>query len=128
EIVKKEIIKTFGKKLKEDIMAKNVTLYHNGYQLAKDKVFFRVEVPSHKRQGEQILIDGNSSMSMGLIDAGIKLYSGYPITPASSIMHSLAKNFPAYGGVVHQAEDEIAAIRTAIGSYYAGMPAVTATS
>jgi len=128
EMVQKEIIKTFGKKLKEDIMAKNIALYHNGYQLAKDKVFFRYEVQSHKRQGEQILIDGNTSMSMGLIDAGIKLYSGYPITPASSIMHTLAKNFPAYGGVVHQAEDEIAAIGTAIGSYYAGMPAVTATS
>ena len=128
EIVKNEIVKTFGKKLKEEIMAKNLTLYHNGYQLAKEKVFFRVEVQSHKREGQQILIDGNTSMSMGLIDAGIKLYSGYPITPASSIMHSLAKNFPAYGGMVHQAEDEIAAIGTAIGSYYAGQPAVTATS
>ena len=128
EIVKREIVKTFGKKLKEDIMARNITLYHNGYQLAKEKVFFRVEVQSHKRTGEQILIDGNTSMSMGIIDAGIKLFSGYPITPASSIMHSLAKNFPSYGGVVHQAEDEIAAIGTAVGSYYAGVPAVTATS
>jgi len=128
EMVQKEIIKTFGKKLKEDIMAKNITLYHNGYQLAKEKVFFRVEVQSHKRPGEQILIDGNTSMSMGIIDAGIKLYSGYPITPASSIMHNLAKNFPAYGGIVHQAEDEIAAIGTAVGSYYAGLPAVTCTS
>src|SRR3984885_199483 len=128
EMVQREIVKTFGKKLKEEIMAKNVTLYHNGYQLAKEKVFFRYEVQSHKREGEQILIDGNTSMSMGIIDAGIKLYSGYPITPASSIMHTLAKNFPAYGGVVHQAEDEIAAIGTAVGSYYAGQPAVTATS
>jgi 2-oxoglutarate ferredoxin oxidoreductase subunit alpha len=128
ELVQAEITRTFGKKLKEDIMAKNIALYHHGYQLAKDKVFFRVEVQSHKRPGEQILIDGNTSMSMGLIDAGIKLYSGYPITPASSIMHTLAKNFPAYGGIVHQAEDEIAAIGTAVGSYYAGMPAVTATS
>jgi 2-oxoglutarate ferredoxin oxidoreductase subunit alpha len=128
EIVKSEILKTFGQKLKEDIMAKNITLYHNGYQLAKEKVFFRVEVQNHKRQGEQILIDGNTSMSMGLIDAGIKLFSGYPITPASSIMHTLAKELPSYGGMVHQAEDEIAAIGTAIGSYYAGMPAVTATS
>jgi len=128
EIVQAEIVKTFGKKLKEEIMAKNVKLYHNGYQLAKEKVFFRYEVQTHKREGDQILIDGNTSLSMGIIDAGIKLYSGYPITPASSIMHNLAKNFPSYGGVVHQAEDEIAAIGTAVGSYYAGMPAITATS
>ncbi|MDE2027809.1 MAG: 2-oxoacid:acceptor oxidoreductase family protein [Candidatus Omnitrophica bacterium] len=128
EIVQKEIVKTFGKKLKEDIMAKNISLYHNGYQLAKEKVFFRVEVQSHPSPGEHILIDGNTSMSMGIIDAGFKLFSGYPITPASSIMHTLAKSFPSYGGMVHQAEDEIAAIGTAVGAYYAGMPALTATS
>ncbi len=51
EIVQKEIIKTFGEKLKEDILAKNIILYHNGYQLAKEKVFFRVDVQSHKRPG-----------------------------------------------------------------------------
>ncbi len=128
EIVQKEIEKTFGKKLKPEIMAKNITLYHNGYQLAKEKVFFRIQVESTPRQGEKILIDGNTALSLGIIDAGIKLFSGYPITPASSVMHTLAKQFPSYGGVVHQAEDEIAAIGTAIGSYYSGVPAITATS
>lgn len=128
EIVKKEIENTFGKKLKPEIFEKNIALYHNGYQLAKEKVLFRYHVESKPREGEKILIDGNSALSVGIIDAGIKLFSGYPITPASSVMHTLAKMFPAYGGVVHQAEDEIAAIGTAIGSYYAGVPAITATS
>ncbi len=128
DIVKREIQKTFGKKLKEDIYAKNIILFHNGYTLAKEKVFFTFQVDSTPRKGEKILIDGNTSLSMGIIDAGIKLFSGYPITPASSIMHTLAKVFPSYGGIVHQAEDEIAAIGTAIGSYYGGVPAVTCTS
>ena len=128
EIVKKEIVRTFGKKLREDVLEKNITLYHNGYELAKEKVFFRYEVKSTPREGEKILIDGNTALSMGIIDAGIKLFSGYPITPASSVMHTLAKSFPSYGGMVHQAEDEIAAIGTAIGSYYGGVPAITATS
>ncbi len=127
EFVLPEVRKSF-KKLKEDVLEKNITLFRNGYELAKEKVFFRFHIDSKPRQGEKILIDGNTSLSMGLIDAGIKLFSGYPITPASSIMHTLAKEFPAYGGIVHQAEDEIAAIGTAIGSYYAGVPAVTATS
>jgi 2-oxoglutarate ferredoxin oxidoreductase subunit alpha len=43
-------------------------------------------------------------------------------------MHTLAKVFPSYGGVVHQAEDEISAIGTAVGAYYGGVPSVTATS
>lgn len=127
EFVLPEVRKSF-KKLKDDVLAKNIQLFHNGYELAKQKVFFRFHVESKPREGEKILIDGNTSLSMGIIDAGIKLFSGYPITPASSIMHTLAKEFPSYGGMVHQAEDEIAAVGTAIGSYYAGVPAVTATS
>ncbi len=128
EIVKEEIRKTFGKKLKPEIMEKNLTLCHQGYELAKQKVFFRISVASGKREGEKILIDGNSALSMGVIDAGFKLFSGYPITPASSIMHTLAKELPSYGGMVHQAEDEIAAIGTAIGSYFGGVPSLTCTS
>ncbi len=128
EIVLREIQKTFGKKLKEEIYAKNIALFHNGYQLAKAKVFFTYHVETKPREGEKILIDGNTALSMGIIDAGIKLFSGYPITPATSIMHTLAKVFPSYGGMVHQAEDEIAAIGTAIGSYYGGVPSITCTS
>ncbi|MFT7538720.1 MAG: 2-oxoglutarate ferredoxin oxidoreductase subunit alpha, partial [Lysobacterales bacterium] len=48
--------------------------------------------------------------------------------PASSIMHHLAKELPKHGGIVHQAEDEIAAIGAAIGAYYGGTPALTGTS
>jgi 2-oxoglutarate/2-oxoacid ferredoxin oxidoreductase subunit alpha len=128
DVVIAEIKKSFGKKLNEEIYNKNIQLFHNGYQLAQEKVFFRYNVESHPREGEKILIDGNTSLSMGVIDAGIKLFSGYPITPASSIMHTLAKLFPSYGGMVHQAEDEIAAIGTAIGSYYSGVPSITCTS
>ncbi len=128
DIVKAEIVKTFGKKLKQEIMEKNITLYHQGYILAKNLVDFRIQVDSKPREGEKILIDGNSALAMGIIDAGIKLFSGYPITPASSVMHTLAKIFPSYGGMVHQAEDEIAAIGTAVGSYFGGVPSITATS
>lgn len=128
EIVKNEIENTLGKKFNPEIKAKNIALYHNGYQLAMTMDLVRYKVEASPRQGEKILIDGNTSLSMGIIDAGFKLFSGYPITPASSVMHSLAKELPAYGGCVHQAEDEIAAIGVAIGAYYGGVPAITATS
>jgi Pyruvate/2-oxoacid:ferredoxin oxidoreductase gamma subunit len=49
DIVKAQIQKTFGKKLKPEIMEKNLTLCHNGYQLAKEKIFFRIQVESGKR-------------------------------------------------------------------------------
>lgn len=129
EAVLDEIKLTF-KKLKEDILNKNIQVFHAGYAFAQANVHFRFEIDGspENNTGEKILIDGNSALSMGVIDAGFKLFSGYPITPATSIMHGLAKIFPSYGGIVHQAEDEISAIGAAIGSYYAGVPAMTATS
>ncbi|MCA9399372.1 MAG: 2-oxoacid:acceptor oxidoreductase family protein, partial [Candidatus Omnitrophica bacterium] len=125
-----EIKETFGRKLKEEILNKNIEIFHQGYAYALKTIPFSYEISSttNEQQSDQILIDGNTALSLGLIDAGIKLLSGYPITPASSIMHTLAKKLPAYGGMVHQAEDEISAIGTAIGAYYGGVPAATATS
>ena len=102
EAVITEIQHTFGRKLKEDILNKNIKLFTSGYYFAKENILFSYEVAGMPRDSERILIDGNSALSMGIIDAGIKFYSGYPITPASSIMHTLAKELPAYGGMVHQ--------------------------
>lgn len=129
ELVVKEIRKAFPK-ISEEMLNKNVMLFENGYKYAQENVQLSFEVAGTPPSPDtkKILIDGNSALSMGIIDAGIKFFAGYPITPASSIMHTLAKNFPAYGGIVHQAEDEIAAVGAAIGSYFGGVPAATATS
>lgn len=124
-----EIKGIFGKKLKEDVLNKNLEIFHLGHALATKEIPFSYEITEKKSDGkEKIMIDGNTAMAMGLIDAGIKFFSGYPITPASSIMHNLAKTLPSYGGVVHQAEDEISAIGAAVGAYFSGIPTATATS
>lgn len=123
-----EAIKTTFKKLPEDKLKKNLAIYENGFKNAEKNISVCFLVEAEKSDKDQILMDGNTALAMGIIDAGYKIYAGYPITPASSIMHSLAKTFPAYGGVVHQAEDEISAIGAAVGSYFAGVPAITGTS
>ncbi len=128
EAILTEIKRTFAKKLSEDILNKNILLFEHGYKFAKENIPLSFEVAGKPRSGDKILIDGNSALSMGVIDAGIKFFAGYPITPASSIMHTLAKLFPSYGGMVHQAEDEISAIGTVIGAYFGGVPSVTCTS
>jgi 2-oxoglutarate ferredoxin oxidoreductase subunit alpha len=77
-------------------------------------------------------ITGNEALAWGLAAAG-KLaglpvfYGSYPITPASSVLHSLA-GLKHYGVTTFQAEDEIAAICSAIGAAYAGIIGATATS
>src|SRR3990172_7761092 len=78
-------------------------------------------------------VSGTEAMAFGLIAglkaAGLKrmLFSGYPITPASALLHTLAGLKP-YGVVTFQAEDEIAAVCAAIGASYAGVLGVSASS
>ena len=77
-------------------------------------------------------LSGNSALALGFVaasqKAGIPLFQGsYPITPASDILHELSM-FKEFGVVTFQAEDEIAAITSAIGAAYAGSLAITTTS
>jgi 2-oxoglutarate ferredoxin oxidoreductase subunit alpha len=62
------------------------------------------------------------------IFAGCTFFGGYPITPSTEIMQYLGREIWKYGGVVFQAEDEIAGIGAAVGASYAGRKAMTATS
>lgn len=77
-------------------------------------------------------VTGSEALSWGLLAAAqlsdLKLvFSGYPITPASSMLHTLA-GLKEHGAVTFQAEDEIAAICAAIGASYAGALGVTSSS
>ncbi|HUP08371.1 MAG TPA: hypothetical protein VMU47_14530, partial [Caldimonas sp.] len=64
----------------------------------------------------------------GVMASGMEICAMYPITPATSASHYLSETFEKVGGIVHQAEDEIAACAFAIGASYAGKCAVTITS
>ena len=75
-----------------------------------------------------VVMNGNEAIAMGAIAAGMELAAMYPITPATSVSHHLGEVFKRFGGVLHQAEDEIAAAGVAIGSSYSGKVAFTITS
>ncbi len=77
---------------------------------------------------KKVMLSGNSAIGKGAVDAGLKLYFGYPITPATPIMEYLAKALPPRGGQVVQMEDEIASIGAVLGASYAGARSMTATS
>ncbi len=88
--------------------------------------------PASLPPGEYTNINGNTALSWGLIaasvQAGLPLFLGsYPITPASDILHELAKH-KNFGVRTFQAEDEIAAVSAAIGAAYGGHLAITTTS
>ena len=73
------------------------------------------------------LIDGNEAVAYGAVRAGCTFFAGYPITPATDILHELVKH-KHFGVKAFQAEDEIAGISSAIGASFAGDLAITTTS
>jgi 2-oxoglutarate ferredoxin oxidoreductase subunit alpha len=90
-----------------------------------DKLTIRLGDPS---PGDRLVVSGNDALALGALAGGCRVMAAYPITPASDVMEALTKWFPLVGGVVVQAEDEIAAITMAIGAGFAGARAMTATS
>ena len=76
----------------------------------------------------RLLADGNEMCAAGAIFAGCTFFGGYPITPSTEIMQLLGRELWKHGGVVLQAEDEIAGAGAAVGASFAGKKAMTATS
>ena len=87
-----------------------------------------IKLTANKASSEKELLSGNAAISMGALDAGLSLYFGYPITPATPVMEYLAKHLPEKGGKLMQMEDEISSIGGVLGSFFAGKRAMTATS
>ena len=71
---------------------------------------------------------GNEALAMGGAAAGVKFYCAYPMSPASGILHWMAKNARELGIMVRQVEDEIGVANMAIGAAHAGCRAMCATS
>lgn len=116
----------------EKVAEANVKSFEAGYRYALETFEDRIQKifsTQEKNEGpEKFLLSGNGALVQGALDADLKLYFGYPITPATPIMESLAKALPERGGRLVQMEDEISSIGAVLGSFYAGKRAMTATS
>jgi len=121
-----------------DVAAANVAALNAGHafgetaEMAEHVVGYTV-APARFSPGVYRTVSGTEALAWGLI-AGMRaaglsrmIFSGYPITPASALLHTLA-NLKAFGVLTFQAEDEIAAIGAAIGAAYAGALGVTSSS
>ncbi len=78
--------------------------------------------------GGRLIMMGNDAIGYGALVAGCRFMAGYPITPATDVLEWMAKYAPKFGGVVVQAEDELAAINMVLGAAFTGVRAMTATS
>ena len=113
-----------------DVLEKNLQALTEGYNYAHEHFPepFAYTLPLPSKLVERLLLSGAEAMALGALEAGCRFFAGYPITPATTVMETLARYLPVFGGSLVQAEDEIASINMAIGASYGGMKAMTATS
>jgi 2-oxoglutarate ferredoxin oxidoreductase subunit alpha len=117
------------------LMEANKLALKAGYSYCEATEAFQVNYeipPAQLTPGLYRSISGNQALALGFVTAaqkaGLSLFLGsYPITPASDILHELSQ-YKNYGVITFQAEDEIAAITSAIGASYTGALAITTTS
>lgn len=113
----------------------NIKAFKAGYYYGETAEVFQSQYevkPAAFEPGVYRNISGNEALALGLVAASRLcdrplFYSGYPITPASSLLHNLSK-YKNYGVTTFQAEDEIAAVGAAIGAAFGGAIAITASS
>jgi 2-oxoglutarate ferredoxin oxidoreductase subunit alpha len=118
---------TFGKK-DAKVVRVNQGLLEAGRAWAEANLDFKYRIPVQPVTEPLIVVNGNTALGLGVLASGMDICAMYPITPATSTSHYLSECFERVGGMVHQAEDEIAACAFAVGASYAGKCAVTITS
>lgn len=105
----------------------NISAFETGYLWA-EKNCQKLKVEKGKNKEEKVIMDGNEAVGWGLYKAGLNLYAAYPMTPATGVLHFLAKNQDEFKMKVIHPEDEIAVASIASGAAMAGARSAVGTS
>lgn len=123
-----DIVKARYEKRGKEAYESNLRALEIGFEIASKTIRtprFRLK---RENKNEGILSTGNEATAFGFLAGGGRFFVGYPITPATDIMEWLAPRLSKFGGVVKQAEDELAVINMAIGAACTGARVMVATS
>lgn len=117
----------FGRK-GEEVVKENQAAAKAGYDYLKEK--FGPAIMSVQKVADKnyLTMTGNEAASLGAIAGGMQFYAAYPMTPSSSILHTLAAKAKDADIVVKHAEDEIGVINMALGASFAGVRAACGSS
>jgi 2-oxoglutarate ferredoxin oxidoreductase subunit alpha len=121
------VTETLGKR-HADLQEKNLKALDQGLAwMAEQQHSFR-PLPSARREGGRLVLNGAQSIAFGAMAAGADFCSFYPMTPSTGIALNLIAQASRLGIVVEQAEDEIAAVNMAIGASFCGARSIVPTS
>ena len=120
---------TFGKK-NDETADLNVSAAKAGFDWVREhgKCAIKKRISPVSGAPKRMVLNGNDAISLGALKAGLRWYSAYPMTPASSILQFMASQEKNMGLIVRQTEDEIAASCMAIGASHMGVRSMAATS
>ncbi|MBI2989501.1 MAG: 2-oxoacid:acceptor oxidoreductase subunit alpha [Deltaproteobacteria bacterium] len=122
-----DILTVQFKRKGESVIAENVGVARAGYDYAE--AHFKPLPFSLPNTGKRLaFFEGNQALAMGGAAAGVRFYCAYPMSPASGVLHWMARHARQLGIMVRQVEDEIGVINMAIGAAHAGCRAMCATS
>ncbi len=111
----------------EEVVDQNVKVARAGFDYAESNLTpFPDPVPEGERP--QAVWTGNDALAMGGASAGVKFYCAYPMSPATGVLHWMARNAREMGIMVRQVEDEIGVANMAIGAAHTGTRTMCATS
>jgi 2-oxoglutarate/2-oxoacid ferredoxin oxidoreductase subunit alpha len=117
----------FGRKDAE-VAKENLRVLQEAFRWASALPPCLPKLPPIPNPPSRLMMNGNEAIALGAASAGLRFYSFYPMTPATSIAQTLAGCAQHAGLVVEQAEDEISAINMALGASYVGAPSMVGTS
>ncbi|MBN2096336.1 2-oxoacid:acceptor oxidoreductase subunit alpha [Candidatus Peregrinibacteria bacterium] len=113
---------------KPELLKIDLKCVQAGYRPKELKKIPQYKIPVPKKKPKALLLDGNMGVALGAIEAGVRSYFMYPMSPASSILMYLADFSHQTKMVVKQAEDEITAAQMTLGAMFMGSRSFTATS
>lgn len=120
---------TRGREGDDEIIKANIEAVRLGLGVANEAGFTVGQLaPPNAPDYEQIMITGNSALSLGSVAAGLDYYVGYPISPATTILVWMENNLVGKNRFTYQVASELEAIGTIVGAGYAGKKAMTATA
>ena len=120
---------TRGRAGDDEVIRSNIQALGLGRERVAASGFSLGELAPPEPQGqEQILVKGNEAVALGALAAGLDLYVGYPISPATPILVFMERNLVGPGKFAYQGSSEIESIVSVVGAGYAGKKAMTATS
>ena len=122
------VLEKFLKSKGPDALEASWACVQVGYEAAADLPEFESPPINDQSAIERWSITGNEAAGLGSIRGGVRFVAAYPITPATEVLEWLADALPKVGGVLVQAEDELASINQIIGGSFGGKPSLTATS